>query len=315
MKNQTFKIAKNLLNVSLAVLFAVSCSKNSAQNSTTNSGGAPNSGQSVGTVTGTSPALKVYGNSISDLTGLYGLGGQLLNVNLNVLTQGLDITLRLPATVIFLAQSYLLKYPQIQTSMTNDNTGAAVLHLKISIVDAIAAYKKWQQKNPGQVQNPPPVSELPPVPASPAEPAAPVVTVPSPVIIPAAGFQGTYVGAIATASNGVFGDGSWPQGDATILVERPDVRGYGYALGGDFNITVAADGKLGGQLTIWGVPCPIEAGQIPAGSDEVTFIVPGATGYLKFGANGSVTGYVYEPGPAGDDWESHKRGNLSGNKQ
>lgn len=323
MKTSNYKsgLQKNLITVVVASAMVMSCSKVSSQSSTAPTD-STNTGQGVLAPTkGISPALKVYANSVSDVTGLLGLGGQLMGVNFDKLTKGLDISLRLPATVLFLAQTYLLKYPQIQTSITNDADGSAVLHLKISFVDAVAAYKKWQQKNPDLVQTPPPVSELPPVvvnppPATttPNQPVTPTPVTPPVVVIPAGSLQGNYVGSITPASNGVFGDGSWPRGDATLLVERPDILGYGYALGGDFNFNVAADGTLSGVFTIWGYPCQIQAGQVPAGGNEVTVILPGSTAYIKFNGNGQVSGSVYEPGPQGDEWETHKLGYLSGHK-
>ncbi len=126
---------------------------------------------------------------------------------------------------------------------------------------------------------------------------------------------GHYTGKVTPKSNGVFGDGTWPQGDATSLVEQPEIRGLGYALGGDFDITVAADGKISGELVLWGSHCPIQSGQIPTGKYDVTFTIPGATGYFVFEAGGKVTGYVFEPGPPGHDWEGHKRGLISGRKK
>jgi hypothetical protein len=126
---------------------------------------------------------------------------------------------------------------------------------------------------------------------------------------------GHYTGKVTPKSNGVFGDGSWPQGDATSLVEQPEIRGLGYALGGDFDITVAADGKISGELVLWGAKCPIQSGQVPTGKYDVTFTIPGATGYFKFEAGGRVSGYVFEPGPPGHDWEGHKRGLISGTKK
>ncbi len=315
-KNEAVKksvLQKSLLGLTIITTLAVGCSRNSSQNSTAADANS-NTGQSVTPANGISPALKVYANSVNDVTGLLGLGGQLIGVNMDALTKGLDISLRLPSTILFLAQTYLLKYPQIQTSITNDADGTSVLHLKVTLADAVAAYKKWQDKHPDQVQAPPPISQLPQIPEAPANPSAPPVVV-TPPSVPNGPLQGSYAGSITPASNGVFGDGSWPRGDATLLVEHPEINGYGYALGGNFQFSVAADGTLSGVFTIWGYPCQIQAGQVPAGANEVTFILPGSTGYLKFEANGVVSGYVYEPGPAGDEWETHKLGIISGHKQ
>ena len=113
---------------------------------------------------------------------------------------------------------------------------------------------------------------------------------------------------------GVFGDGSWPTGDSTLLVEHPDIYGLGYGLGGTFEFSIAADGKVSGMFTLWGAPCPISGGQLPNGGTEVTVILPGSTAVIRFSGT-EVSGYVYEPGPAGHGWETHKRGNLKGRRK
>ncbi len=113
---------------------------------------------------------------------------------------------------------------------------------------------------------------------------------------------------------GVFGDGSWPTGDSTLLVEHPDIYGLGYGLGGTFEFSIAADGKVSGMFTLWGAPCPISGGQLTNGGTEVTVILPGSTAVIRFSGT-EVSGYVYEPGPAGHGWETHKRGNLKGRRK
>jgi hypothetical protein len=127
---------------------------------------------------------------------------------------------------------------------------------------------------------------------------------------------GNYSGIIKPGSGGVFGDGSWLKGDQTIMVEQPNVRGLGYALGSGgekFHISVASDGKLSGYFKIWGHSATIVRGQLPAGSNQVDFIVDGATGQLTF-SNGTVTGKIYEPGPTGHEWETHKFGTIEGSR-
>ncbi len=123
----------------------------------------------------------------------------------------------------------------------------------------------------------------------------------------------SYSGNIK-AVPGVFGDGSWPTGDSTLLVEHPDIYGYDYGLGGTFEFSIAADGKVSGMFTLWGTPCPISGGQLPNGGTEVTVILPGSTAVIRF-SGAEVSGYVYEPGPAGHGWETHKRGNLKGHRK
>ena len=126
-------------------------------------------------------------------------------------------------------------------------------------------------------------------------------------------YAGTYTGKITPKSNGRFGDGTWAYGDKVLMKKEPSIKGFGYALGGDFSLTIGEDGKLSGGLKIWGHDCPFEVGALPAGKNDLQFIIPGAQGYLKFDAqSGKVTGWVAEPG-AGNA-PMYKRGIISGRR-
>ncbi len=126
-------------------------------------------------------------------------------------------------------------------------------------------------------------------------------------------YAGTYTGKIAPKSNGRFGDGTWAYGDKVLMKKEPSIKGFGYALGGEFSLTIGEDGKLSGGLKIWGHDCPFEVGALPAGKNDLQFIIPGAQGYLKFDAqSGKVTGWVAEPG-AGNA-PMYKRGIISGRR-
>ncbi len=137
----------------------------------------------------------------------------------------------------------------------------------------------------------------------------------TPVVTTPKSWVGHWSGNVNMGSDGKFGDGSWPRGDATILPDHPDARGMGYALGGAWEFWVAADGKLKGDFILHGSRIAIEVGQVPSGGNHVDFIIGGATGYVDFKSDNTVTGKIWEPGPAGDDWENHKFGIIVGGKQ
>ncbi len=100
------------------------------------------------------PDTKTYANSIIATTGVLNYGGQLIAVNFDVATQNIDIGLKLPVPILFLAQAQLLKYPQITTSVVVNTLGDSILHLNIPLEAAVAAYKKWKSRPSQQNSNP-----------------------------------------------------------------------------------------------------------------------------------------------------------------
>jgi hypothetical protein len=133
----------------------------------------------------------------------------------------------------------------------------------------------------------------------------------TPVVATPKSWVGHWSGPITMASQGRFGDGSWPEGDR----DYPQANGYQYALSGAWEFWVAADGKLKGDFIIHGSRIPIVAGQVPAGSNKVDFIIDGAVGYVEFKDDNTVTGVVYEPHPESNKTPQYKRGIISGAKQ
>lgn len=97
---------------------------------------------------------KTYANSIIDTTGLSSYGGQVLTVDFDVATQNIDIGLKVPFKILLIAQTQLLKYPEISTHVAQNAIGENVLHLVIPLETAKAAYKKWKTKKSLQNQNP-----------------------------------------------------------------------------------------------------------------------------------------------------------------
>lgn len=102
----------------------------------------------------TQPDTKAYANSILATSGVLNYGGQIMTVDFDVVTQNIDIGLKLPVQILFLAQTQLLKYPEISTRVVTSGIGENVLHLIIPLEAAKAAYKKWKDKKPPQNQNP-----------------------------------------------------------------------------------------------------------------------------------------------------------------
>ncbi len=171
-------LQKSLLALTIVAMTA-SCSKNSSAASTTPADSG-NSGQTAPTnpVRGINPALKAYGVAVTEVTGLLGLGGRLLDVVADPLSQSININLYLPETFLFLAQTYLLKYPQVKSTVLTDAAGKKSLNMQISIADAAAAYKKWNDKKKAEVVQQP---------TNPSNPSAPVYN---------GGCNGTYAGTI-----------------------------------------------------------------------------------------------------------------------
>ncbi len=100
------------------------------------------------------PDTKAYANSIIETTGLINTGGQIMTVVFDVATQNIDIGLKVPFQILLIAQTQLLKYPEISTHVAQNAIGENVLHLIIPLETAKAAYKKWKNKKPPQNQNP-----------------------------------------------------------------------------------------------------------------------------------------------------------------
>ena len=225
----------------------------------------------VAPVAGINPTLKMYGNSVLDATGLLGFGGQLLNVNIDALTQDFDIGLKLPTPLMFLAQTFLLKYPEINTSIIYDATGAAVLHLKVPIASVMAAYKKWKAKQDANVSNPVVQPVLPvvtnPV-QGPTAPTTPVVTNPKSI-------KGHYSGQIdppprevrlANRDARLIEQGYTPTGtDADNALTGGGGLDGGIYLAGAFQFDVDANGNITtGEFTIHGYSFPVSSGHMGA---------------------------------------------------
>ncbi len=270
--------------LSMVLLTTFSCTKkasvatntqSSQTDSSFSSDTTPNQPTVSAPVSGLNPALKVYGNSVLDSTGLLGLGGQLLNVGIDPFSQAFDIGLKLPAQFIFLARTFLLKYPEINTSIVNDATGAAVLHLKVPLVNVIAAYKKWKDKqgsNPN-VSNPIPDPEIPNV-SNPTTPVGPVVTNPTTL-------KGHYSGQIDPPPREVrlqnrdtrlIEQGFTPTGtDADNALTGGGGLDGGIYLAGAFQFDVDTNGNITtGEFVIHGYSFPVSSGHMRAdGSFEI----------------------------------------------
>ena len=278
-------IIKSIL-VSIALVTAVGCTKAKSISSSTAAEAAPaqtdNSmsvptSPTVGTpVAGINPALKIYANSVLDSAGLLGLGGQLFNINVDPLTKDFDIGLKLPTTFIFLAQTFLLKYPEINTSIVNDASGAAVLHIKVPLVNVLAAYKKWKAKQGSNSTSPDP--EIPGV----TTPAVPIVTNPEnpttpvvPVVTNPTTLKGRYSGQIDPPPREVrlqnrdkrlIDQGYTPTGtDADNALTGGGGLDGGIYLAGSFQFEVDASGNITtGEFIIHGYSFPVSSGRMGA---------------------------------------------------
>ncbi len=275
-------MAKSFL-ISMALLTAVGCTKTKSIDSVSSSTPAEQTDSSlssetpsvpVAPVAGVNPALKIYGNSVLDSVGLLGLGGQLFNVNVDPLTKDFDIGLKLPAPILFLAQTFLLKYQDIQTSITNDETGAAILHLKVPFTKVLDAYKKWKAKQDTQASNPVADPEIPGI-TNPTTPVAPVVTNPT-------SLKGHYSGQIEpppheirieNRNRNLANQGIALTGDDSI--DNPKTGGGGVDggiyLAGAFQFDVDANGNITtGEFIIHGYSFPVSSGHMrPDGSFEI----------------------------------------------
>lgn len=265
-------LIKNAL-MSLVLLTAVGCTKansiysvsSSAPAQTDSSLSSPTSPAAT-PASGMNPALKIYGNSMLDSVGLLGLGGQLFSVNVDPLTKDFDIGLKLPAQFIFLAQAFLLKYPEINTSIVNYASGAAILHLKVPLVNVMAAYKKWKDKQGSNSNVSNPVV---------TNPAAPVV-VTNPTTL-----KGHYAGQIdppprevrlQNRDNRLIEQGYTPTGtDADNALTGGGGLDGGIYLAGAFQFDVDANGNITtGEFIIHGYSFPVSSGHMRAdGSFEI----------------------------------------------
>ena len=277
-------LQKSLLTLTMIAMTA-SCSKNS---SSAPSVDVPaNSGQSTpaNPVRGINPALKAYGVAITEVTGLLGLGGRLLDVVADPASQSININLYLPETFLFLAQTYLLKYPQIQTTVLTDATGRKSLNLKVTIADAAAAYKKWNDKKKAEQ-----------VVQQPTNPSAPVYK---------GGCHGTYVGNIdppehdvriasrnrSLTDRGIAVTGNDEIDNANAGGGPPD---GGIWLAGTFQWETDANCNVtSGEVVIFGYPFAVSGTVNADGTFDLYFWgrIPG-----KINANKTVTGKVEHAG-------------------
>ncbi len=300
---KTTQLVKKSLAVLLVTAFAMGCSKNSTSASTANDSG--NSGQSVpvSPVRGINPALKAYGVAITEVTGLLGLGGRLLNVVADPASQSININLYLPETFLFLAQTYLIKYPQIQTSVLTDASGKKSLSLTVTIADAVAAYKKWNDKKKAEQ----PVVTQPTNPSNPSNPSAPAYK---------GGCNGTYAGTIDP-----------PEHDVRIASRNQSLTDRGIAVTGNDDIDNAnagggpPDGGIwlagtfqwetdancnvtSGEVVIFGYPFAVSGTVNADGTFDLYYWgrIPG-----RINADKTVTGKVQHAGG-----EEHVHGVLNG---
>lgn len=306
---KTAQLSKKYAAVVLATAFvaatALGCSKHSSVGFL--AAETDNSGQSVPTVApikGINPALKAYGTSINELTGLLGIGGRLLDVVADPASPSIIINMYLPPTFLFLAQTYLSKYPQIQTSVLTDATGKISLSLKVSIADAAAAYKKWNDKKRAEEV---PVPSDPSNPSQPSNPSVPSYT---------GGCNGTYAGNIDP-----------PEHDVRIASRNQSLTDRGIPITGDDAIDNAATGGGGvdggiylqgtfhwetdancnvtsGEVVIFGYPFAV-SGTVNAGGTFDLYYwgrIPG-----KINADKTVSGKVQHAGG-----EEHIHGVLNG---
>ena len=163
-------VSKIILPTIVAVSLFTGCSKNSSGSSTAQSAtGGTNTGASVDQpVNGINPALKAYANSVNS-TGLF--NGTVLSVNLDIISQSLNVQLTLPTMFAGPASSIpatlFRKYPEINYSTSMNANGRTVVSLSIPFQTAKKIYKNWQASSGTTV----PVSPTnPSVPVSPSNP-------------------------------------------------------------------------------------------------------------------------------------------------
>ncbi len=304
-KNHTLqKLTLGLVIIS----FGFACSKTQSNASATPDSN--NSGQStpntpVNPIRGINPALKAYGVAVTEVTGLLGLGGRLLNVVADPLSQSININLYLPETFLFLAQTYLIKYPQIQATVLTDANGKKSLNMKISIADAAAAYKKWNDKKKAEqvVQQP----TTPSNPSNPSNPSAPVYN---------GGCNGTYAGTIdppahdvriasrnqSLTDRGIAVTGNDEIDNANAGGGPPD---GGIWLAGTFQWETDANCNVtSGEVVIFGYPFAVSGTVNADGTFDLYYWgrIPG-----KINADKTVTGKVQHAGG-----EEHVHGVLNG---
>ncbi|CAN5598192.1 hypothetical protein BH10BDE1_BH10BDE1_20290 [soil metagenome] len=307
MKNaqRSKKYAAVFLVTAFAAASTMGCSKLSSV--AVNGAGTDHSGQSVPAVApikGINPALKAYGTSINELTGLLGIGGRLLDVVADPASPSINISIYLPPTVLFLAQTYLSKYPQIQTSVLTDAAGKSSLNLKVSVADAAAAYKKWNDKKRAEEV---PVPSVPSDPTQPSNPSVPSYK---------GGCNGTYAGNIDP-----------PEHDVRIASRNQSLTDRGIPITGDDAIDNAATGGGGvdggiylqgtfqwetdancnvtsGEVVIFGYPFAVSGAVNADGTFDLYYWgrIPG-----KIGADKKVSGKVQHAGG-----EEHIHGVLNG---
>lgn len=217
---ETARFTKKTLAVLSLIAFVMGCSRHSSiGSSAADTGNSAQSAPVVAPIKRINPALKAYGTSINELTGLLGLGGRLLDVVADPASQSININIYLPPTFLFLAQTYLLKYPQIQTSVSTDTAGRSSINLKVSVADAAAAFKKWNDKKRSE-QVPQPSN-----PSDPSQPSGPSYT---------GGCNGTYSGNIDP-----------PEHDVRIASRNQSLTDRGIPITGDDAIDNAATGGGG----------------------------------------------------------------------
>lgn len=267
-----------LASIVAASLFA-SCSKVSSASSTTPSA-APgtNDGLAVDQpVTGINPALKAYANSVNN-TGLF--NGNVLSVNLDIITQSLIVNLTLPTLFAGPATSIpsglFKKYPEVIYSTYMNSSGKTVLSLNVPFRTAKKIYTDWQASH-GSTGG----GTGGTVPINPTNPSSPIAN----------GCTGRYSGSV-----------DMPDHDVRIANRNRAIEESGKQVTGDDAIDNAATGGGAPDGGIWlagafeFVTGPMVNGVCPIIS--ANFVIHG----WNIGASGSVNSdktfsFWHEGGP------------------